>query len=164
MMKSIMNGAVLAIPLLAAESALMLYFASFWGYRLDDGIPYLILASIAIALSSIPTTIRDRRFFLQYWGFGLFLLQYRFPFRYFPARRIAWLEGLAWSIMAILLLHLAWFLAHPSPQGILENDQILRWVCLMVIFSGILAALSWEYPPTQKPQRNEGGAAGGATT
>ena len=153
-MRAKLSDAVFVTQLLAAEAGLMLYVASFFGYGLEDGIRYLIVAWVVIALSSIPVSIRDRRFFLRHWGFGLMALRFRFPFQFFPARRVAWLDGLAWSLMAILLLHFAWLVLSNSSQSTLqENTQAaLRYVSLIVTFSGVLGALSWKYPPTERPQ------------
>lgn len=156
-MASILSNAVFVIQLIAAETGLILYLASFFGYRLEDGSRFLTIACISIALSSIPATIRDRRFFLKNWGFGLLAIRYRFPFQFFPARRVEWLNQLAWCFTIILLLHFAWLVMSTSSQGILQNDTraALRYAALIVTFSGILTALSWKYPPTEMPQRAE---------
>jgi hypothetical protein len=153
-MGEFLSVALFAIQLIIAEAGLMLYIASYFGYGLEDVIGYLILAMIVLVLSSVPTTIRDWRFFRQYWDLGLWELRFRFPFQTFPARPNKWLNTLPYLFVAILLLHLPWLKTQITDDGrkLIDTYGVLRYVSLLIFYSGILSALSWKYPPTEKPQ------------
>ena len=105
-------------------------------------------------LASIPTVVRDRRFFVKHWGFGLLGIRRRFPFQFFPARQVEWLNPLGWCFMGMFLLHFFWFVIHSANAQATQQDTSadLRYVSLMATFGGVLSALSRAYPPTEKPQ------------
>jgi hypothetical protein len=145
---------VLLVQVLAAEAGLILYGASFFGYGWDDGGRFAIAAFACSILASIPTMLRDRKFFMRYWGFGLSGIRRHFPFQFFPARQVEWLNPLGWCFMGILLLHFLWYVIHSASAlaGQVGTSADLRCVSLMVALGGVLSALSLVYPPTQKPR------------
>jgi len=60
--------------------------------------------------------------------------------------------------MAILFFHFFWMMiinsaSHEAAQR--DTSADLRYVSLLVTFTGVLGALSWEYPPTEKPQAED---------
>ena len=159
---SIWEGLTSALRMSAVGIGVVFYVASFvgygWktsclGYGWDTGGNLLIVAFGVVFLTSIPTAIRDRRFFLKYWGFGLTRLRSRFPFQSFPARQDKRLDALAWCFMAALLLHFVWFAA-TSPGPSQEPIAALRYVSLLVTCSAIVNVLSWDYPPILKPRNS----------
>jgi hypothetical protein len=105
---------ILLIQVIAAEAGLILYGASFFGYGWDEGGRFVIAALVCSFLASIPTVVRDRRFFAKHWGFGLLGVRRRFPFQFFPGRHVEWLNPLGWCFMGILLLHFFWFVMHSA--------------------------------------------------
>ena len=112
-----------------------------------------MIAFMCCFLASIPTAIRDRKFFKKHWGFGFRGIRNHFPFQSFPARREKWLNPLGWSFMAILLLHFFWLVINSTTHEAAQRDTNadLRYVSLMVTLASIMGALAWEYPPTEKP-------------
>jgi hypothetical protein len=154
MMGATLSDAVLLMQLIAAGTGLALYVASFFGYGWDEGGRFLAAASICSFLASIPGVIRDRKFFKRHWGFGLIGIRNHFPFQFFPARRDEWLNPLAWCFMGVLLLHFLWLMMNSvNHEAAQANTSVgLRYVSLMLTFTGVLGALTWEYPPTEKPQ------------
>ena len=153
MTKRLLRDAVLTIQLGAAAIGLTLYAASFLGYGYESGALFILPAFVSIALTSIFTTLRDRRFFLENWGFGLMGMRQHFPFQFFPARRIEWLNPIGWFFMVVLLLHFVWVvISAPSPGMPARGTGVdLRCVALMITFGGVLTALGWIYPPTEGP-------------
>lgn len=153
--KDLLHDAVLTIQLGAAAVGLTLYVASFYGYGFESGKPFVGFAFVSLAVTSILTTLRDRQFFLNNWGFGLLGIRQHFPFQFFPARRVEWLNPLGWTFMAVLLLHFAWLAMSAPGQGMPQRGTgaDLRYVALMITFSGILTALAWTYPPTERPEQ-----------
>lgn len=151
--KGVLCDAVITIQLGAATVGLTLYVASFMGYGWESGAPFILPAFISIALTSIPTTFRDRRFFLEKWGFGLIGMRQHFPFQFFPARRVEWLNPIGWIFMGVLLLHFAWLVLSAQGEGSPQRGTgaDLRYVALMITVGGVLAALGWIYPPTEGP-------------
>ena len=145
---------ILLIQVIGAETGLILYGASFFGYGWDDGGRFVIAACVCCFLASIPTVVRDRRFFVKHWGFGLLGVRRRFPFQFFPARQVEWLNPLGWCFMGMFLLHFFWFVIHSANAQATQQDTSadLRYVSLMATFGGVLSALSRAYPPTEKPQ------------
>jgi len=152
-----LSDAVLLMQLIAAGTGLVLYVASFFGYGWDQGGLFLVAAFMCSFLASIPTVIRDRKFFRTHWGFGFSGIRTRFPFQVFPARRDKWLNPLAWCFMAILLLHFFLLVINSASHQAAQTDTSadLRYVSLMVTFAGALGALAWEYPPTEKPRAED---------
>ena len=150
----VLMNPILLIQVIAAESGLILYGASFFGYGWNDGGRFVIAAFACSFLASIPTVVRDRKFFMEHWGFGLWGLRRHFPFQFFPARQVEWLNPLGWCFMGILFLHFFWFVIHSaSTQGAqADSSADLRYVSLMAAFGGVLGALNRIYPPTEKPQ------------
>jgi len=144
---------LLLIQVLVAEAGLILYGASFFGYGWDDGGSFAMAAFFCGFLVSIPTVIRDRKFFLKYWGFGLLRVRRYFPFQFFPARQIQWLNPLGWSFMGVLVLHFFWLVVRSATTQPAERDTSidLRYLSLMVTSGGVLGALIRAYPPTEKP-------------
>ena len=153
MTRRLLRDAVLAIQLCSAAVGLTLYAASFFGYDYESSAPIILPAFVSIALTSILTALRDRRFFLENWGFGLMGLRQHFPFQFFTARRVEWLNPIGWFFMAVLLLHFVWLVMSAPGPGTPERgtDADLRIVALMITFGGVLAALGWIYPPTEGP-------------
>jgi hypothetical protein len=145
---------ILLIQVIAAEAGLILYGASFFSYGWDEGGRFVIAALVCSFLASIPTVVRDRKFFLKHWGFGLLGVRRRFPFQFFPGRHVEWLNPLGWCFMGILLLHFFWFVMHSpiTPAAQADTSADLRYVSLLATFGGVLSALSRAYPPTEKPQ------------
>jgi hypothetical protein len=155
MMGATLGDTVLLMQLIAAGTGLAFYVASFLGYRWDQGGQFVMAAFVCSFLASIPAAIRDHKFFKRYWGFGLTGIRRRFPLQSFPARRDKWLNSLAWCFMGLLLLHFLWLMMtnSASPEAAPRDTSAdLRYVSLMAICAGILGALTWEYPPTEKPQ------------
>ena len=154
-MRCIRDGVISTLRMITVGVGLLLYLVSFLGYGWDKGGNLLIAAFVLIFVTSIPTMIRDRRFFLTHWGFGLTRLRSRFPFQFFPARRERWLNTLAWCFMAVLLLHFVWLVSHsPASDSPGANSTAnLRYISLMVFISGTLNVLSWDHPPSERPRR-----------
>jgi hypothetical protein len=157
MMGATLGYAVLLMEAIAAGIGVALYVASFLGYGWEEGGGFLMAAFIFSFVASIPTGIRDRKFFKRYWGFGLLGIRNRFPFQVFPARRDEWLNPLAWCFMGVLLLHFLWLTMNPVDREAAQRNTSadLRYVSLMVIAAGVLGALAWEYPPTEKPHAED---------
>ena len=153
MRRRLLLDAVLTIQLGAAATGLTLYVASFFGYGYESGAPFILPAFVSIALTSILTALRDRRFFLDNWGFGLMGMRQHFPFQFFPARRVEWLNLIGWFFMAVLLFHFVWLVMSAPGPGTPERGTSadLRLVALMIAFGGVLTALGWIYPPTEGP-------------
>lgn len=156
---SIWNGLVSALRMSAVGIGVVLYVTSFlgygwdtslFGYGWDTGGNLLIAAFGFVFLTSIPTMIRDRRFFLKYWGIGLTPLRSHPPCQFFPARREKHLNALAWYMFALIPLHFLW-LAAKGPGRSEEPIAVLRCVSLLVSCSAIINVLRWDYPPTMKP-------------
>ena len=156
-LKDVLRDAVLTIQLAAAAVGATLYVASFFGYEYENGAFLISSAFVILALTSILTALRDRRFFLKNWGFGLMGIRKHFPFQMFPARRIEWLNPISWALMAVLLLHFIWLVMSAPGPGMPETGSVmaLRYVSLMITFGGILSALMWRYPPTELPLQAE---------
>jgi|ERR1700733_8057543 hypothetical protein len=157
-MYTVLSNAILLMQLFAVGTGLALYAASFSGYGWNEGGQFVMAAFMCGFLGSIPTAIRDRKFFRKHWGFGLLGIRGRFPFQLFPARRDKWLNPLGWCFMAILFFHFFWMMninsaSHEAAQR--DTSADLRYVSLLVAFTGVLGALSWEYPPTEKPQAED---------
>jgi hypothetical protein len=152
-MSKVWDTIVIAIQLMAAETAFALYIASFFGYRWENGIGYLLTSGACVAVTSIPATVRDYRFFKRYWGLSAWEQKNSFPMQFFPARHVEWLNPLAWSFMGILFLHFLWFLVHNQSADMTQRDtgDHLRLVSLMVAFGGTLSTLRSKYPPTEMP-------------
>jgi hypothetical protein len=152
-MSAALNNTVLLIHLLVAVIGVVLYGASSFGYGWEAGGQFVFIGFICSFLASVPALIRDRKFFKKYWGFGLIGMRNRFPFQFFPARRDNWLNPLAWLFMGILFLHFFWLVidstTHQAEQA--NPGTSLRYVSLMVAIAGVLGALIWQYPPTEKP-------------
>lgn len=154
-MYAVFSNAVLLMQVLAAGTGLALYADSFSGYGWnDEKTVFLVAAGICCVLASIPTTIRDGRFFRRYWGIGLWDVRNRFPMQMFPARRDKWLDPLGWCLMAILFLPFFGMMLNSASREAAQTDGSpdLRYVSLAVAFLSVLGALGWEYPPTEKPQ------------
>ncbi len=155
--RKLLHDAVLILQLGSTAVGLTLYVLSFYGYGYESGAPFIGVAFGSLAVTSILTALRDRQFFLKNWGFGLMKLRQYFPFQLFPARRIQWLNPIGWFFMLVLLLHFVWLatsaLGHGNPQGGTGAD--LRYVALMITSGGVLAALSWTYPPTELPKQQD---------
>lgn len=151
---AVLDNAVLAVCVSVVGIGGALYVASFFDNGWKDGGTLAVVAFFLIALSSVPMAVRDRRFFLKYWGFGLTGIRSHFPLQFFPARSAGWLNGVGWCFMGILLLHFGWITMGTRNGGAPQEDtsMALRYVSLMVTFAGVLNALSWKYPPTEKPQ------------
>ena len=154
-MRTALNNAVLLIHLLVAVMGVVLYASSFFGYGWETGGEFVFVAFIGSFLASIPALIRDRKFFMEHWGFGFIGIRSRFPFQAFPARRENWLNPLAWCFMAVLLLHFFWLVIHSATDEAANSAASLRYVSLMVTFGGVLGALIWGYPPTEKPRAQD---------
>lgn len=153
-LSTILDDLILGVRLSAIAVALTLYVASFFGYGWREGGGVIVATFVTIMFTSLPSMLRDRRFFLQHWGFGLLGIRNHFPFQFFPGREIEWLNPLAWSFLVVLLLHFAWFATGPTGQPVLHPDKTadLRCVSLVVMFGAAINTLSWKYPPTQKPE------------
>lgn len=155
--KKLLHDAVLTVQLGSATTGLTLYVASFYGYGYESGAPFIGVAFVILAATSILTTWRDRRFFLENWGFGLMGMRQHFPFQFFPARRIHWLNPIGWFFMLVLLLHFVWLAMSAPEHGVPQRGTgaDLRYIALMITSGGVLAALSWTYPPTELPEQQD---------
>jgi hypothetical protein len=157
-MYTVFSNAVLLMQVFAAGTGLALYANSFSGYGWNnEEIRFVVAAFICSILASIPTTIRDGRFFRKHWGLGALGVRNRFPLELFPARRDKWLNTLGWCFLAILFLHFFWVVINsPDHEAApLDASAALRYVSLMVIYIGVMGGLGWEYPPTEKPQAKD---------
>jgi uncharacterized membrane protein len=147
------KNVVLLIHLLVGVMGVVLYAGSFAGYGWEVGGRFVFVAFLCAFIASIPTVIRDHKFFKEHWGFSFIGLRSHFPFQMFPARREKWLNQLAIFFMAILLLHFFWMIVSTNHDVSRTGSSTdLRYVSLMVLIAGVLGALAWEYPPTEMPQ------------
>lgn len=154
-MSGILRTIIIAVQLLAAETGAALYIASFLGYPWNDVSTLLLAISfVSIVLSSIPASVRDRRFFKHRWGLSIWEQKNRFAFQPFPARRVEWLNPLGWSLMGVLALHFFWIVlqAHSRHAALGGTSADLRLLSLIVAFGGVGSALSSKYPPTELPR------------
>ena len=151
MVMLIVTDIIFGIQLAAAGVGLVLYFSSFFGRGIEDGVTFLIPAFACAAVASTPRVIRDRRFFLDYWGLGPLGVRSNFPFEMFPARREQWLNPLSWCCMSILFLHFFMLVAGTANHATQNSGAELRQLSLIVACGSGLSALAWKYPPTQKP-------------
>ena len=150
----VLHDAIIAIQLSIAGVGIVLYLASFFRYDYQVVAPVFLLSLVICYLASIPGIIRDRRFFKTYWGFGILRLRQKFPFQFFPARSVEWLNPLGYVMMGLSFLHFLNIVISDSmgSKTVSFAGAELRFLSLMLLFGGTFSALSWHYPPTEKPQ------------
>ncbi|WP_047489937.1 hypothetical protein [Terriglobus sp. TAA 43] len=151
-MRSWLDLVLLAVQLSVAGAGAVLYQASFLGHG-GHGSEFFVPSWIALVLSTIPSAYRDHRFFKQYWGFGIFAIQSRFPGKFFPAREEGWLNPVGWALFALVGLH---FLLASSVSMLSSKNwnSELGYQGLMLFVGGIMTALVRFYPPTEKPDHS----------